>query len=89
MFVVAVSALVGALLAIRFRAAVLCPAILIATLVLTVSGIAAGEAAEVLAVAVIGGVAALQIGYIAGAILRAAVVPLARSADDRVPLPTL
>ena len=87
MFLATIGVLVGALLAIRFRAPVLCPAILIAALIITVSGVAAGEAAKVLAIAVIGAVAALQIGYIAGAILRAVVAPLHHSADDRVALP--
>jgi hypothetical protein len=79
--------LVGALLATRFRATALCPAILIVTPIVAVRGIATGYDAKALAVAVIVAAAALQVGYVMGCVLRATLAP-PPGADDRVALPT-
>jgi hypothetical protein len=87
MLLATVGLLGGALLALRFRAPVLFPAILIATPIVTVRGIAAGADAKILALTVFGVVAALQVGYMVGCVLRATVGPHTGAAE-RVALPT-
>ncbi len=80
----AIGTIAGILLGLRFKVFVLVPAILIATIVI----IASGHELKVTALTVFGTVVALQIGYIAGCVLRV-------MARERVPtrntahLPTL
>jgi hypothetical protein len=67
------SMLFGALLGMNFRALVLAPAILLATAVVTATGIAGGEGARTLFLTMVVVAASLQTGYIAGGILRSMV----------------
>jgi hypothetical protein len=81
-----IAALAGALLGLYFRALVLAPAILIAAAVITVIGVAKGEGVEALPVIVV--VASVQVSYLTGCILRAAVAATRASARDKIMLPT-
>jgi hypothetical protein len=65
--------LFGTLLGMYFRALVLAPGILIAVAAVTAIGIANGDGARALVLAVMVVAASLQAGYIAGCILRAMV----------------
>jgi hypothetical protein len=64
--------IVGIMLGFRFKVAVLGPAILLATAVITLTGIASGHEARAI-LTMFGTAASLQIGYLAGGILRAVV----------------
>jgi hypothetical protein len=87
MTIMLIGGLAGAVLGLRFRAMILLLAILIATAVVTGGGIATGESARALAITVLAIVAALQVGYICGAILRGTLVaPRVRS--EGIVLPT-
>jgi hypothetical protein len=80
---IAIGALAGALLGLRFVVWVLGPAIAIVAAMTTVSGIEGGVAATVLAFTLIEVVAAVQLGYLAGCVVRpglAGATPLSR--DD-------
>ena len=61
-------AIAGLLLGLRFRIFVLVPTVVIATLVIIVSG--SGHKLSVIILTVVGTAVSLQIGYIVGAILR-------------------
>jgi len=62
-------AIVGTVLALRFKVLVLVPAIVLATVVIIANG--SGHKPSVIALTVVGTVASLQIGYFGGCILRA------------------
>jgi hypothetical protein len=78
--------LVGALLGLRFRVMIIVPAIFIAAAIVTASGTARGDGAAAIAVAVIVVAASLQVGYFAGAVLRAIVGAIGTSNEDRAVL---
>jgi len=65
-----IGTIAGIMLALRFKVLVFVPAILLATAVITVTGIASGDEAWTIALTVFGTAASLQIGYFAGSILR-------------------
>ena len=66
-------AAIGLLLGLRFRVLVLVPAILLATVVIILSG--SGHKLSVIVLTLVGTVVSLQLGYVVGSILRS----LARS----------
>jgi len=61
-------AAIGLLLGLRFRVLVLVPAILLATVVIILSG--SGHKLSVIVLTLVGTVVSLQLGYITGSILR-------------------
>ena len=61
-------AIIGMLLGLRFRVLVLVPAILLATVVIILSG--SGHKLSVIVLTLVGTVVSLQLGYITGSILR-------------------
>jgi hypothetical protein len=69
-----VSTIAGVILGLRFKVFVLGPATLLATVAITVTGIASGHDARAIALTVFGTTASLQIGYFAGCILHAMVL---------------
>jgi hypothetical protein len=78
---IAIGALAGALLGLRFVVWVLGPAIAIVAAMTTVSGIEGAVGATVLAFTLIEVVAAVQLGYLAGCVVRPglAATPLSRN----------
>jgi len=61
-------AIAGIILGLRFRVLVLVPAILLATVIIIVSG--SGDRLSVIVLTVVGTAVSLQIGYIVGCIFR-------------------
>jgi hypothetical protein len=61
-------AIVGVLLGLRFKVLVLLPAILVATVVIILSG--SSQKLSVILLTLVGTVVALQMGYIGGSLLR-------------------
>jgi hypothetical protein len=82
-----VALLVGALLGLRFRVTIVVPATFMAVAIVTVNGMAHGDGAAAIALAVVVVAASLQVGYLAGAVLRAIVGAIGTSNEDRAPLP--
>ena len=64
-----IGTIAGIMLGVSFKVLVLVPAILLATAVITVTGIASDDEAWTIALTVFGTAASLQIGYFAGSIL--------------------
>jgi hypothetical protein len=62
-------AIAGIILGLRFKVLVLVPAILLATVIIIISG--SGDELSVIVLTVVGTTVSLQIGYIVGCILRA------------------
>ena len=62
-------AIAGIILGLRFKVLVLVPAVLLATVIIIVSG--SGDRLSVIVLTVVGTAVSLQIGYIVGCILRA------------------
>ena len=60
-------AIVGIILGLRFKVLIVVPAILLATVIIIVSG--SGEKLSVIVLTVVGTAVSLQIGYIVGSIL--------------------
>ena len=69
-----VGTIAGVMLGLRFKALVLVPASLLATAIITVSGLVSGHESRMIALSVFGAVASLQIGYFVGVILLARTV---------------
>jgi hypothetical protein len=67
---IAIGALAGALLGLRFAILALGPAIVIAAAITSVSGIEVGVGAGMLAFTLIEVVTAVQLGYLAGCVVR-------------------
>ena len=63
-----IGAIVGVILGLRFRVLVLVPAILVATVVIILSE--SGHKLSMIVLALVGTVVSLQVGYIAGSVLR-------------------
>ena len=68
----AIGVAAGILLGLRFRVLVLVPATLVAAGAVAVTGLAVGHRLGVVALAVLGTVALLQIGYVVGCVIQAA-----------------
>jgi hypothetical protein len=83
-----IGTLFGALLGLRFRALIVAPVIFVAVAIIAVGGMARGDEAKALALAVIVVAASLQVGYVAGCTLRAVVAAARARNDDGVALPT-
>ena len=65
-----IGTIAGIMLGLHFKVLILVPATLLATVVITVTGIASGHELRVIALTVFGTVALLQIAYIVGGILK-------------------
>jgi hypothetical protein len=70
-----ISTICGILLGFHFRVLVLVPAMLLATAVITVTSFTHGLGLGTIALTVLGATALLQIGYVAGCVVRAAYLP--------------
>ncbi len=68
-----VAAFVGIILGLRFNVFVLVPVILLAIALITLREIATGQSAGVILLATFAAVVLLQIGYIAGSVLKVAI----------------
>jgi hypothetical protein len=69
-----IGAISGMLLGLRFKVFVLVPTALLATMVIVGAGAASGLGPVAIALRVLGGVASLQIGYVAGVLLHVMVL---------------
>ena len=68
----AIAAVVGIILGLRFKVLVLVPATLLATAVVTAIGLIGGQQFRVIAFTLVGAAALLQVGYIVGCVLEVA-----------------
>jgi len=68
----AIGAVFGIILGLRFKVLVLVPATLLATAVVTAVGLLDGQHFRVIALTVVGAAALLQVGYVVGCVLEVA-----------------
>jgi len=80
----AIAAIAGLILGLRFNVLVLVPAILFTITVITLSDIARHQSFKMIVLTAVGSAVLLQIGYIAGRILRASSGAFARPGDDEL-----
>ena len=72
-----IGAIAGALLGIRFKVLVLIPAILVATVVVIITGHQIGQHVLAIVLSALATISALEIGYMVGCVVRVKVLPSA------------